>query len=153
MTTSSAIEAELKRAPELMDRFDGLLVGRGYRLVNWHIETSRRTSDSIVFTFENPSSRRKVELSYYPPFDDDKRRIRVSIKDQRGEVFTLLRYLWKHKREEDERKLSIASTDAEEFWRDYFAALRALVEKDPTLAAILDGKQWEDTPIDWQGAK
>lgn len=152
MTTSPEIEAELDLALKLMPQYEAIFIDRGYRLLDTFIERDKVLADGRVFVFQNDRAGRRIALTYYPP-KRATRSFALSVEKPDGPYFTLRNYLSKHKHDAIEDRLMPKAGEVEDFWRDHFAALADLLATDSNLRAIIDGKTWEDVPIDWQGYK
>jgi hypothetical protein len=153
MTTSPEIEAGLELARELIKDYESVLSRRGYQYEKSEVRTSRITADSVDFFFRNDVTGGRIDISYTPASGNYPQFLNALITNSRGQHFTLGSWLQAHKRQDTiKRLIDVARTgDVRGYWDHFFALLDHLFDTD--LKDIIEGRRWEEVPIDWQGLK
>jgi hypothetical protein len=112
------------------------------------------------YIFENITNKFKIWLNYSPKIQKKPDpRIRnnyenfgVMIINDKGDVCIVSSYLEKYGRwDAREKFFNKHGLSFEVFRREFIEALVGLLSKE--LKPMLDGSQWETTPIDWQNYK
>jgi hypothetical protein len=123
-------------------------------------ESSHSASSDITLTFTNPKTNFKIWLSFtagktspesFAPFGKSFFTMAVINKD--GKYLSVDDYLekYKHKKELAEKFSNNSGLDFSKFCVAFFDVLDRLLTVE--LKNILNGTEWVDIPIDWQGYK
>jgi hypothetical protein len=99
------------------------------------------------------SKRMRVDITYHPPFGNRSRMLNATIKNPAGRYINFIAYLQAHKRRDliDTLFAMAETATPDEYWDQFFAVLDQLFDTD--MRDIVEGKRWEEVPIDWQGLK
>jgi hypothetical protein len=153
--TNAEVDAELKDAVALLPGYSKLFTDRGYTYVGMQRVQGADLPDRMEFAFTNESTGMRIDLLYTPPLQTRKRSFVVMVSKGRNKSFTLGDYLTARHRDSVKYQLRDAanSGDLATSWRNYFDELSKLLSQDPDLADIVDGRRWDDIPIDWMGLK
>ena len=153
MTTSAAIEAEHAQAALLIQRYLGTLASHGYRYEGATVDQGKNAPDRAVFTFVNDAARRRIRISYSPPYDDHPRNLIAMVKNDQGDKFMLAHFLRAHQRDDLIGAMRAKNTDPDMavYFDDWFRKFADLLASE--LLDIIEGRRWEDVPFDWGGFK
>ena len=134
-----------------MPHYEPVIIRPGYELAESHVDRfSRLLADSAVFTFRNDATGAELTISYFPPFKTFRRSLAAALRNGQGQWLTLDGYLKAHQREDLIEKLqSSAPESVQDFWSRGMATLSQVSNKDSNFRDILDGKTWEDIPMDF----
>jgi hypothetical protein len=155
MTNTIAYDSERASAEASLRKHSGIFTSRGFVYRGLEVQHSKLLPDYNLFTFVNPATGRTIEISHVPSFDSRGRTFVFTIGDGSGKSFALATYLRAHGRDDLVRTLENASNipDFDAALEEVIRTLQHIVDGDPHLAEIIDGKTWEDVPFDWMGYK
>lgn len=105
------------------------------------------------FHFSNPKNGIRMDVSFAPATQDLNGRFVVRIRKPTNQTLNVSEYLKAHGREELTKYFTYhdPATDVRRFAEDFVQMLIKLMETD--LKPVLEGRVFEETPIDWMGYK
>jgi hypothetical protein len=126
---------------------------RGFELTGVTLEGSPRLQRFPVFHFLNSRTRMRIDVSFFADARRQKGGFTVLIIRPVNRKLDVEDYLKLHGREELSKSFSYRepNTDVRGFAESFFRMLGGLLDED--LKPIVDGKVFEETPIDWMGYK
>jgi hypothetical protein len=147
--TTPEIASELQTALALIKGYIWVFASHGYEYSGSQSQSSKVAGDSIVFTFVNDKAGMRITITYFPPYKQQQRDFVILVHDGKGENFSLGDYLQTHKRDDVQLLLKAENRnpDFRVYWEDFFRKLDRLFNAD--LNDIVEGRRWENIPIDW----
>jgi len=125
--------------------------GFEYRATEW--EGSPKLGRYPVFKFWNERRSMEFAILFSPALEGRNGGFVAALAKPSNHLLNVEDYLKLHGREELTHFFTYRepSTDIRAFAQAFFQMLVGVMRSE--LASILDGRVWEDTPIDWQGYK
>lgn len=151
MTNLSSVKEEIRIAVRTVESFRDRFSTFGLEYLGAQTEQSNLAGDSAVFLFRHVKSGVLLRLSVFPSIAAKKRSAVVILTNRRGQTLNVNDYLTVHKQEETRSEFVAdrASADIGTFVEHVVNALLNLLAAD--LRTVLEGRHWEDIPIDWAG--
>jgi hypothetical protein len=126
---------------------------RGFVLTNATVEGSPRLFPFLVFHFSNNQAGLDLDVSFFPASDGLNGGFNAMIVKPRNRKLVVLDYL-KRRGRSDLPGLFTYNDPATDLRRFAESTVRTLIGLlDNELKSIVEGKTFEETPIDWQGYK
>lgn len=138
---------------EVVRQQEGEFAARGFEFSEVVWEGSPKLRRYPVFKFRNRRTGMMIDIAFFPASAGRNGGFVVTIIKPVNHVLNVKDYLKLHKNEEPTRFFTYRdpNTDVRSFAREFFQTFVGLMHKE--LAPILEGRVWEDTPIDWMGYK
>ncbi len=126
---------------------------RGFVLTNATLEGSPRSLVALVFHFSNHQAGLELTVSFFPASDGLNGGFNAMIIKPRNRKLVVLDYLERRGRSDlpELFRYDDPATDLRRFAESTIRTLVGLL--DDELKPIVEGKTFEETPIDWQGYK
>jgi hypothetical protein len=125
---------------------------RGFILMNVAVEGPPRVLRTIVFHFSNPSIGLLLDVSSFLGRSGVKRGFNAMIIAPGNRTLNVHDYLVRHERSEEAQSLTNeAPSDVRAFAESSVRLFLDLL--DGALKPVVEGKTFEETPIDWAGYK
>jgi hypothetical protein len=149
---TNAIE-EFDEITDLVLKRLQLFACHGYGFAHSEILKSKAELKYLSFEFHNESTQMRIVLSYVQPKDGTQRLFSIFITNSRKEEFHPTSWLKQQGRIEDVKHLmrSSESVSVIQFAENALRFIHDLFKNE--LKDIVEGRSWDDAPIDWVGFK
>lgn len=151
-STSTNLSGDFAIVEESVRRHAPDFAKFGFELKDVTIAGSPALQVFPMFHFANKKTEMSIDISFFPSRQGRNGGFNVLLVRPGNRKLSLKEYLREHKRDELADVFTYREpTDVREFSESFLTKLYELMATD--LKPILDGKVWEETPIDWMGYK
>lgn len=144
-------EAKTIFESESKEAFDGLMA-RGYRYLGVSESRDDLLGIYLRIEFENRDIGRKIALHYIPEAKNRPDGLNLYFENDRGDCFSAFEYLKSQGESPDvvsRLQMSGYAGSLKERMHSCLTELRKLF--DEALPTVVDGKDWKEVPVDWDG--
>jgi hypothetical protein len=147
------ITGDYQTVNNIVGEHAGEFFKHGFELGEVKWEGSTALGYFLVFHFVNQRTNMDIRIAFFPAEKGLNGGFTVMILNPAKHRLTVTDYLKLHGHEEPTRAFTYRdpNTDVRVFAQEFFRTLGELLRNE--LAPILEGKVWEDIPIDWMGYK
>jgi len=150
---SKLLTSDFEIVREVVNQQANLLSAFGFEPCELKWEGSPTLRRYPVFGFLNKRTEMRIDFAFFSAQESFGGGFVVTISKPLNHLLNVKDYLKSHGHEAPARlfRYRASNTDVRSFAQSFFDMFDGLLRKE--LASIVQGKAWEDTPIDWMGYK